>query len=527
MNDNPYQVFGVGIPQMLGRERLFEKLCRHLTKSTPDHMCIVGPPMFGKSVLLNHLAWHFKDTGAHFVTSLYWNLRYDTPMTDDQFRRRLAQRVRSSLQSVQLELADYLEPEDEGISDLLHLVFDEMESKGLCLLAVLDGFDHILAGSGITRNLWDELRALCEMSSLRVVTGSRIRLRELCKTEDSRTSDFWRIFNPEPLKVGCFEEHDWRGFLSPFDASSVRLDDTAIKAITNWTGGVPILAAALASRLLEDAPTGALLSKQHVDSVAKAILEELRELLAALWDDCTIDIQSLLAELANEELSISDLPDQDIRDVELRGFARSSENKLRSCCHVMARYARQQADEVNNMQRLFGNAKRFKINIRSLLELRVGQISGADPMLLADVKKAIRDLHPEPTQSTTWARSIADRALDLIWKAELPPDRSLPDEWKFVGVRFDVLPQKRGQQCSILRIITGTEDHSSVAKYVTKPTYLLVDHIQSVGDFGQHRQGITVSTLNAASFCLSAVSLCESLQNDLGKAKTLGNGQEG
>lgn len=528
MNDNPYKVFGVGISTMLGRERLFEELCQHLTKSRPDHMCVVGPPMFGKSVLLNHLACHFNNRGDQFVTSVYWDLRHVTPLTDDQFRRRFAQRVKIGLQSVRSELAEYLELEDEGISDLLHLVFDEMQSKEVRLLAVLDGFDHVLKGSGITRNLWDELLSLCRMTSLRLVTGSRSRLRELCKTEESRTSDFWEIFYDTPLQVGCFEEHDWDGFLKPFGSRGVKFDGSAKKEISNWTGGVPVLAVALAGRLLVETSDGATLSKQDVDDVAKATFEERRGLLEALWDGCDMEIRSDLAELAGRDVPRSEISDGRRRDLELRGFARSSGNKLRSSCRLMAQYARQQADEVNNLQRLFGSAERFEVNIRSLLELRLSQITAVDSRLLGFVKNAVRELHPDPTQSTTWARSIAERALDLIWKAELPPDRSLPDEWKFVGIEFDErgkLPRRRGRQCGILRRITGTEEHDPVSKFITRPTSLLVDHIQSVGDFGQHRQGITVSTLIAASFCLSAIALCESLSNDLATHKDAATGE--
>ena len=518
MSDTPYQVLGLGIPPMLGRARLFEQLCRHLTKPTPDHMCVVGPPLFGKSVLLNHLASHFKDKGDHYVTSLYWDLRHSTPRTNDQFRRRFSERVKGALQPVQPELGEYLELENEGISDLLHLVFDEMDSKGLRLLAVLDGFDHVLAGSGITRNLWDELRTLCQMTSLRLVTGSRSGLRELCKTEDSRTSDFWEIFYDTPLQVGCFDDHDWSGFLHPFKLRSITFDSSALKEIANWTGGVPVLAVALAEQLLAEAPEGASLSKQHVDRIAEETAEKRRDLLAALWDDCQIELRSDLAALAKRDVPLSDVPPERRRDLELRGFAQSPGKKLRSSCHLMTRYAKEQAGGVENLRRLFGDTGRFEGNIRSLLELRVAQINGVDPMLLADVKKAIRDLHPEPTQSTTWARSIANRALDLIWDAELPADRSLPEAWKFVGIEFyeqGQFAKRRGRQCGILREITGTEDHDPVSKFVTKPTYLLVDHLQSVGDFGQHREGSTLSVSIAAAFCLSAISLCESLTRDL------------
>ena len=518
MSDSPYRVLGVGVPPMLGRDRFFERLCRHLTKPTPDHVSVIGPAKFGKSVLLNHLASHFRQPGMYFTTSMYWDLRHGAPATDHEFRRQLAEHVKRALRQVDSEYADFLEPEEDSLHDLLHLVFEEMHRKEIRFLAVLDGFDHVLKGSGITRNLWDELLSLCRMTSLRLVTGSRSRLRELCKTEESRTSDFWEIFYDTPLHVGCFEEHDWDGFLKPFESRGVKLDGSAKKEFANWTGGVPTLSAALAERLYSEVGDEITVSKTHVDSFATEISSNRRELLATLWDDCHIDVQSDLTALTKQDIPLSEMPPSRRRDLELRGFAHSSGKRIKSSCRLMDRYVQEQAAGVENLRRLFGNTKRFEANIRSLLELRLTQINGVDPKLLADVEKAIRDMHPEPTQSTTWARSIADRALDLIWDAELAPDRSLPDEWNVIGIAFDErgrLPGSRGRQCGILRQITGTEAHDPVAKFITRPTCMLVDHVHSVGNFGQHRRGITVSTSVAASFCLSAIALCESLAKDL------------
>lgn len=500
---------------MLGREKLFEKLRRHLTKPTPDHMCVVGPTMFGKSVLLSHLASHFKERNDYYITALYWDLRHGTPETDDEFRRSFSEQVKGALKPTQPDLADYLDLEGEELRDILHLVFDDMVNNKTRFLAVLDGFDHVLAGSGITRNLWDDLRVLGQKASLRFVTGSRSRLRELCKSEDSRTSDFWEIFYDTPLQVGCFENDDWNGFLAPFKSKGVQFDGSAYKEFINWTGGVPVLASALAERLLAETPPDASLSKSNVDSFAEELIEKRQELLAALWDNCPIELKSDLTDLANRDVPLTEVPDNQSRDLQLRGFANSSSNKLRSSCRLISRYAQQQSDEVTNLRRLFGDEERFEHNIQSFLELRIAQVRGADSELLSHVKYAIRDLQPDPSKSIVWARSIAERALDLIWQAELPPNKSLPEDWKFVGLEFDAFPRRRGQQCHILRVITGTEEHSPVSRFVTKSTYLFVDHLQSVGNFGQHREENTVSVVIAAAFCLSAISLCERLAWDL------------
>ena len=54
--------------------------------------------------------------------SVYWDLRYSTPRTDAEFRNQFARQVKDRLQSVRPDLAEYLEPDDEEVSDLLMLL---------------------------------------------------------------------------------------------------------------------------------------------------------------------------------------------------------------------------------------------------------------------------------------------------------------------------------------------------------------------------------------------------------------------
>ena len=517
MSENHYQLLGGRVPPMLGRERLFDRLCGHLTKESPDHVSVVGPRLFGKSVQLNHLASHFPRD--HYVASLYWDLRYNTPRTDAEFRSQFAEHLKASVKSAKPDLAKDLEPDDETVSDLLFYVFDELRGEGSRLLAVLDGFDHLLRDFGITRNLWDELRTLAQTGGLCLVTGSRARLYDLCKDEDSRTSNFWQIFHDPPFQVGSFQDEDWKGFLAPFVSKGVKVHGSAKKEIRNWTGGVPVLAAALAGRLIADRRRGEVISKSDVDRVAGAMADESLITVRALWDDCTIDVQSLLTEVSSGSVVVSDVPDRQKRELLFRGFAQESRDGLRSSCKLMAAYARQRKDEVAYLSRLFGQPDRFDNNIQGLLELRLKGIANrADPKLAGYVQKAIRDLHPDPDASVVWMRSATDTALDLVWDAELAGDRTLPDDWKSLYKEGDApeqLPSWRAGQCHLLRLITSTGERARVAKFVTKPTCLLVDHLQSIGNFGQHREGQEVSLPTAASFCLSAIELCGRLSQEL------------
>ena len=121
-----------------------------------------------------------------YLTAAYVDLRHAPPATDGDFRKQFAEAVKNALSRVGSALGDYIDLTDQSRHELLVLVFDELDKDNKHLLVVLDGFDHVLAGTGLTRNLWDQLRALAQKRSLRLVTGSRRPLRELCKTDESR-----------------------------------------------------------------------------------------------------------------------------------------------------------------------------------------------------------------------------------------------------------------------------------------------------------------------------------------------------
>ncbi len=70
--------------------------------------------------------------------------------------------------------------------------------------------------------------------------------------------------------------------------------------------------------------------------------------------------------------------------------------------------------------------------------------------------------------------------------------------------------------------MTGADHIRPLARFATKPTVLLLDSLQSVGDFGQHRDDFRESTVTkgyAASVVLCAIELSESLARDLLRGK--------
>ena len=528
MTANPYQVLGPSIPPMLGRAALVRLIEGHLSKPSPDHVSIVGQKHYGKSVLLRHLADVYHAGSSGYLTTAHIDLRHDTPGSDEAFKRRFAEEVKAALQPERARLSEWIDPDDPAVHESLDLVFMELEGENARMLVVLDGFDYALAGMELTRNLWDQLRSLAQRASLRLVTGSRRPLRELCRTEESRTSDFWEIFYDTPVRVTALDDSDWDPFLQPLLDAGCTLDESARKEIANWTGGVPLLVCALLQELWEQ-HRGAHLSKPEIDQTADAILKDRREILAELWDDCDGELRADLGTLAGGDMPLSDLSADRRHALESRGFGRVSRKRLRGSCRLIQRYTEEQAPALADLKRLFGTGHGFKTQIRSLMELRLAQVTnpGVDEDLRRFVSNAVRDLEPHPEDALTWVRSVADRALTLIWETELPPDKTLPkdwiDEWQRRGVKSPPgdggkLPRGAGAQCHVLRLITGSDRIPRQSEYVTKTTCLLVDYLKSAGDFGQHRSEFPETDVTvgfAATVVLAAISLVENLTADL------------
>lgn len=264
-----------------------------------------------------------------------------------------------------------------------------------------------------------------------------------------------------------------------------------------------LLSAALLERLADAAHDGQTMSKSDVDRVAKEMLEHPPAHLEQLWDDCSVELRGDLAAIGeNEGVLLSELSAPRQRALDGRGYGACSGNRMRSACRLMARYALEQGPAVADLKRLFGTATDYLANVEGFLELRVGHLAsqGADQQLVTYLKHSIRDVATSPEMSLVAIRSLVQRALQLIWAKELGSSRTLPDDWitewqhggaapRWLDGRKRV-PSGDGEQMYALDLLTGKKQgHNFIerkAKALTKSTFLLLDNLQSVGDFGQH-----------------------------------------
>jgi hypothetical protein len=516
---------------MLGREGTAARLQAHLDKKRPDHVSVLGPALYGKSVLLRELARRYAPGRPGYLTSTYLNLRIRTPETDGQLRERVAQGLTESFRETWSEGADLLAFEDVELEERLRLVGQELASTEEWVLLILDGFDEVLANPGITRSVWDGMMEVASKPVLRFVTGSRRPLRELCRTEEARTANFWEIFHDSPVVVGCFEEEDWPALLEPFERADIEIGEAARTAIERWTGRIPVLVIALLESLWRETVAGDGISADQIDSLAPRLMKRRRQLLLALWEDCSAEMKTDLTDLAQRSLRARDVPAGRLLKLERRGFVRQRGKRLEHATELMKAIASEEASGVGGLNRLFGDQERFAQNTRMLLELRLAQVPVVDKALHGFVEQAIRNLQPEPRHALVWVRSIVDRALDLVWKRELGDGSTLPEswisEWQRAGFQrlpddgHGRLPRERGRQLGTLRFATGSgvrgQSIRRLTRDVTRPTVLLIDHLHEVGNFGQH-QGDPVELDFAAAVCLTAITLCVSLGRDLDPA---------
>ena len=124
---------------MLGRAVLVRRIEGHLSKPTPDHVSVVGPKHYGKSVLLRHLADVYRAGSGGYLTTVHIDLRHDTPGSDGAFKRRLAAEVKAALRPERTELSEYIALDGAAVRESLELVFEELAGEGARLLVVLDG----------------------------------------------------------------------------------------------------------------------------------------------------------------------------------------------------------------------------------------------------------------------------------------------------------------------------------------------------------------------------------------------------
>ena len=306
----------------------------------------------------------------------------------------LAQKLSSALDEKHPDYAEHLKNiKDNAYQDIAE-VLEFIRIEGGSILLIMDGFDKPLGNGQLTRNLWDQLRELALSPALRLVVASRLRLRELIRHPEAQTSDFWNIFDPTPVHVGCFDEHD-------LSCLQQRMPDKefqrgALTELWNESNGFPVLMLPILNHVSQDT-TSKTISPDMTIAAAQAVFYAIRDQLDVLWSDCPVTSQDLFR-LVLEKGTIpqAEAALHDYERLHERGFIQVATRKIQRPCRLLERYLTQQPDEGNAMNRLFSSQDSWMLHFKTVLERRIDQISGIDTSLKRYLVRALNDLPEEP-----------------------------------------------------------------------------------------------------------------------------------
>jgi hypothetical protein len=505
---------------MFGRAAILQKMTSALTKAIPDHLQVVGPRFAGKTVLLHELTARLQRASSPYTAIVVWDLGHQTPGTDALFMQRLASEISAALRATHPDYAEHLRSTQDNPYQDIAEVLNALNEEGAKVLMIMDGFDKPLSNGQLTRNLWDQLRELALKPSLRLVTASRRTLRDLIRHPDAQTSDFWNIFEPTPVRVGCFDDNDLTAVLGTM--TDWPLASGAKTELWNASNGFPVLMLGVLNAVCETGSAGTVSPETMTASCDSAFLT-VRDKLDALWMDCPPSCHDLMRRILDESsVARAGIATADAETLVERGFVQAVANKLQRPSRLLGRYLEEQPHESNALIRLFGTTDAYQTNLKGVLERRIGQINGIDSTLKRYLELGAELLPEHPSIFLGNIRGIVDQAFDLIWKSEISGKR-IPSEWMSIwkynderGVdKWETTFPQGVHRVRLLNLMTGTEKSASCAMHVTKGTYVLMNAVHAFGDFGQHQEGAPIDPSTAYSALHLCVELAASLTREL------------
>jgi hypothetical protein len=523
-----YHVFGAGRAELLGRQKEVDSLRRRWLN---QHISIVAPRDYGKTVLLEHMA-QLASGEPGFAGVGFWDVRKNPPKDDPAFWRKLYHCLKNQIPASEEHLP---KDEKEANAESMLDTFGFLEEEKKRVLLLWDGVDELLLKGGLSDNLWNQLTALADLKSVTLILSSRRRLMDLLPTEEAKGSDFWRRF-ALVIHLGCFQQQDWPSLIAPLAAKGADLDSGAKKELVNWSGGMPLLTVALLGALAGEVTGKCILTKANVDEVAEKL--DARSIDAA-WRDLGSELQNEFADVCKKDATggtpRSELDATLLAELLNRGLVAESGNKYRSAVRLLARHADRVSNPMPKLKGLFGTNDSFLANTQGMLELRLAQVAQLDTELKYHVLQILKSLD-HPSTAMELMRGVFDRTATLVLNRDFP-DGKLPREWVDEWERDEKLdradPEQRNREILECRVPKPRANRRWLLKLLVNSnaenrtilrasTFRLMEFVYETGTYGHHAcdVGEDIPPSFSISACFAAVELCHHLAEDLSsKAK--------
>ena len=530
MSGPKFPILGTDVPPMLGQAAIMNRLWSDLTKTTPSNLSIIGPRFVGKTVIMNALAQRVAKEESPYAVVMYWHLGHISPVSDDDFITQLCEQLRESLSQSDADTSGYRKHlEDHSFSNLSE-VADFLDEEELPILMLWDGFDKPLGQGKLTGHLWDQMRTLFYGKRHKIVTATRKPLSDLIRSQDAITSPFWNIFDMNPVRIDAFDEQDRETIINELSVHSFQAG--AKTELANCSSGFPPLFLELLNQIVFDTPKG-LVDNEIVNRAAKKAVENLTDVISAMWQDCPAGAKDLYMHLVDRgNLLSSDAKRHEAACLVEKGFAKKTGNNLAAACRMLQEHIQGAKPSTGSMAHLFGSWNDYKTNIRSFLERRLAHISRFDDRLYRLIERAIDDIPDYPDDCLNNLTGIRDCALNLIWVREFGSDMRVP---KDVIAYWTVIPRSQHNmiqymmnnnrwnvptdplsQIRLLALLTGSHrNFDSKANATSKDTYVLIDAIHNFRNRAQHHDGQAIHLGVAVSAIMTCLELLGCLEREM------------
>ncbi len=503
-----YHPFPIQPPPLSARKKLASKVLESLSR---HNVSVVGRRHYGKSVLLSNIAGEARKSGK-FDQVVEWNLRQFTPQDDEEFFREMCRKISDQLGGkFAIDARDFLSNKDEQTASTIRALLEILEGDGQVLLLVMDGMDDPLSSSGLSKGVWDHLCSFTDKGSLRVLAGSRKKLRELCMNTESRTSDFFRRFEDPVIVLGAFDGDELSEYLEDL-VKTHPMDKGARSEFDRQTGGVPVLCAGMARKLGERV-SGPLIQKD-VLSAADQIAEEESETLPAAFDSLEENERIAYAEVVARGTLEGNHGSME-KTLRTLGLVKSKGGKLENACGMLSTFVGSQNEGLCSVRELFGSPEAYARNIMAVSTLRNSHSQCTDTDLQDFISGALAD-QKNPKVFLGRVRNIIEHALTMVWKVEAP-NQEAPKFTSLFGLDFlqkceggRRLPTEPPKLLRCLDLLTDSRN-GAIPKRASRKIYCLLNSLKGYGDLGQHQQGSQVGPGFAAVVCLTVVELSNEL----------------
>lgn len=533
MSDTQFPILGTDEIPMIGRQALLDGIWGKLTKASPDNLSIVGPRHIGKTVLLNELVERAKNDDSPYSLVIYWQLGYAPPQSDDEFIEQLCDLLYSSMGSDALTYKDHrAELQSEKSFPILKEVMDLLQMEERSVLMIWDGFDKPLSQGLLSGQLFGNLRDLFYGKKHRVVTATRSTQTELARNKQVEDSPFWNMFDVNPVRVGPFDDADVEHALT---SASLTMNQGGKKELTNWTGGHPVLLLSILNSL--SGVGSRELTNDHVNGAAGSVASELSDFLDKLWNGCSTAVKNVFQLMVeHDEIEKDKVGKEETRYLLARGFAARDGAKLKPTCRMFAQHVQDSKPDTTTLGRMFGEWENYRNEIRTILELRISQItpkSEKSKRLHRLVTRCLDDIPDHPDDCLNNLTSIEEVALDAVWHHEFGGANAVPQDvisnWTqhprdgdniIKGMMNSDnwgLPRERFKQLAILQRLTGSAvNFDPMSKAVSKDTYVLLNAIHQFRNRSEHAEGQSIHEGVAVSALLLCIELLSCLDREVG-----------